>query len=170
MADSYTRKSSFTRTQILAGLGIDPIFSALTTAQKNQLIDEAVQKVASLRNSLGKEDYKFDTTNLADILSLTYGFSKYLFIVAISNGTTYNGTLYEADTVIVERNYQVTLTDDPPLYSGGKIHVTSSSQFTAAVQLIQNQWTRLYSTTDPNDIEITLPSGWGVYSVLIYEV
>lgn len=168
---SYTRKSSFTRTNLLAMLGVDPVFSALSSTQQNNLIDAAVQKVGSLHNLLGHEDFKFDTTNQVDLLSLTYGFSKYLHIIAISAGTTYNGTLYEADTVIVNRTYGVsTLSPDPPEISAGVLHVITSSEFTTAVQVIPNQFNILYSTVNPDDMEFDVGSGWGVYSILIYEV
>lgn len=166
---TYTRKSSYTRTSILASLSVDPIFNALTTAQKNQLIDEAVQKIASLRNSLGKEDFKFDTTALLDAIGSTFGFEKYMYVVAISAGTTWNGTLYAVDTVLVVSHHGMTTTPATPTISAGVMHVVTSGEFTTAVSCIPNQNNILFTTTDPDDIEFDVGSGWGVYSVIIVE-
>jgi len=173
---TYARKSSFTRTNILASLSVDPIFNALSTSQKNQLIDEAVQKVAALRNSLGKEDYKFDSTTILDAITLTLadgqilGFKKHIYVIAISSGTTFNGVTYEADTVILQSYYGMGGVPATPTIAAGVMHVVTTDKFSTAVQVIPNNSYYLYSTVDPDDITFNLGTGWGVYSALIYEV
>lgn len=170
MASSYIRKSSFTRTNILASLGIDPIFAALTSAQKNQLIDEAVQRVASLRNSLGKEDYKFDSSDIADIIAISF-YTKHIYLVVVEKDHTYDGTTYNVDTVLVKSTYGLTVPLVTPVITLGVLNVLTTSEFTTAVQVVTNQWNILYATSNPDNIYFNIgTSGWGVYSILIYEV
>jgi len=103
MSAVYTRKGSFSRGVIKTILGANSIFSGLADTVKNGLIDSAVQRIASLRNSLGKEDYDFDTVASSDVLTGTITeYSKYLRFVIIDAGNTYKSTTYVADTILDE--------------------------------------------------------------------
>ena len=60
----YPRKSSFALGVLKTSLSINPVFNNQSDIQQNALINTAVQRVCSLRNSLNKEDYQADTTNI----------------------------------------------------------------------------------------------------------
>ena len=78
---AYTRLSTISRDVFEASLEVNAIFNALTDAQKNAIMDNAVQKVATLRNSLNREDYQADTIT-ADINILPgFGFDDDDFLV-----------------------------------------------------------------------------------------
>ena len=63
---AYPRKGRFMRGAVKFILNSNAIFSRLSDAQKNAVMDTAVQRVCSYRNSLNKEDYQIDTTLTED--------------------------------------------------------------------------------------------------------
>lgn len=99
----YPRKGSITRIGIKTLLEADSVVNQLSDTQLNTLIDVAVHKVATLRNSLSLNDYSFDTMGNADIDVDILGYDKYVRYAIIDAGITYNGTLYASATILIEQ-------------------------------------------------------------------
>lgn len=66
MADVYERLSSITFSQIDNDLKTNKIYSKLNENEKLSKIHSAFQKIARMRNSLGKNPYEFDTISDAN--------------------------------------------------------------------------------------------------------
>jgi len=65
---SYPLKSTVTRLEVINMLEADTVFNDLTTDQKNNFLNSAVQKVAALRNELGKEDFLADNVSSSTVV------------------------------------------------------------------------------------------------------
>lgn len=50
-------------------LTANPVFALLTDGQQNAAVDNAIQRIVSLRNSLNKEDYSIDTAGTATVIT-----------------------------------------------------------------------------------------------------
>lgn len=99
---TYPRKGSIARSNVKALLETDSVFNQLTDTQQNTIIDSAVQRLAAYRNSLSKDDYKFDTVGNPDIVVVTLEYAKYVRFALINAGTTYKSVLYSEDTILEE--------------------------------------------------------------------
>jgi len=100
---TYPRKGSIARSNVKALLETDSVFNQLTDTQQNTIIDSAVQRLAAYRNSLSKDDYKFDTVGNPDIVVTILEYAKYARYVIIEAGVTYKNVLYAAATVLEEQ-------------------------------------------------------------------
>jgi hypothetical protein len=100
---TYPRKGSITRSNIKLLLESDAVFNQLSDAQQSVLIDASVQRIAAFRNKLSKTDFDFDTVGNADIDVETMGYTKYARYAIINASTTYEGTTYDVDIILVEQ-------------------------------------------------------------------
>lgn len=100
---TYPRKGSISRGNIKLLLESDAVFNQLSDAQQSVLIDASVQRIAAFRNKLSKTDFDFDTVGNADIDIETMGYTKYVRYAIINASTTYEGTTYDVDTIVVEQ-------------------------------------------------------------------
>jgi hypothetical protein len=100
---TYPLKGSVTLSNFKTLLEADTVFNSLSSTQQNALINSSTQRIAALRNSLSKIDYDFDTIGNADIDVETMGYTKYVRYAIIKAGTTYEGTEYLVDTVLLEQ-------------------------------------------------------------------
>lgn len=112
---TYPRKGTITRANLKLLLESDAVFNQLSDSQQSVLIDTSIQKIAAYRNSLSKIDYEFDTVGNADIDVETMGYTKYVRYAIINAGTTYEGTTYADNTILVEQGptgYSAALTSE----------------------------------------------------------
>jgi hypothetical protein len=100
---TYPRKGTISMGNFKLLLESDSVFNQLSDAQQTSLVDTSVQRIAALRNSLSLSDYNFDTVGNADIDIDTLGFTKFVRYAIIDAGTTYEGTLYASNTILVEQ-------------------------------------------------------------------
>lgn len=168
MSATYTRKGSYTRSVIKTLLGADTIFSTLSDDVKNALIDIGVQRIASLRNSLSKPDYLFDTTGSTDVLAVAVGFSKYIRFVFIDAGQTYNGQLYPSDTILLEQS--IGWTSDPTTSRTRDIvTITSSSgEFVAGAIVVPSDYNIGWTRDSNSQFTVDLTNSPGVVVFVIY--
>lgn len=169
MPSVYTRLSSSTLSAIKTELSANPVINRLTDTQKNAIMNNSAQKIASFRNALEKDDYSFDTTGVADILTISVDYAKFISIVAVSAGTTYNGTLYNTDTIVILQQIGFSPAIATPVLAAGVLTIAHNGQISPTAIVNPNNWDIAFDQVlDPNNMTIALGSGWGAYLVEIY--
>lgn len=176
MPATYIRKGSYSLLSIRDVLSANKIFDSLVEADQNTIINNAVQQVASLRNSLGLDDYDFDTASAGSVFTGAnagyIGYAKYLRFTVIESGTTHKGTLYASNTILTEESYGFTVAPTITRSTEGSdifINVTSSGEFSAAAMVNPNNRDISWDGSDPDNIEINIAATLGVITIEIYE-
>lgn len=158
---SYPRKGSITRIAFKTLLEADSVVNQLSDTQQNSLIDIAVHQVATLRNSLSLNDYNFDTMGNAQIDITALGYSKYVRYAIIEAGITYNGTLYDVATILVEQTASGFTGSITTGRLGDVVTFTCTGQFTNDV-LTDTHYAPVIVTNNPDnsrDIDVTNSDG-----------
>jgi len=166
---TYPRKGTITRANFKLLLESDAVVNQLSDSQQSVLIDTSIQKIAALRNSLSKNDYEFDTVGNADIDVETMGYTKYVRYAIINAGTTYEGTLYTPDTILVEQG--------PTGFSAALntsrladvITITSTGEFTNAILWDAFSASVIVSREDDNTIEVDVTDAADVVIIEIFK-
>lgn len=172
MSATYTRKGSYSLSTIRTALSTNSIFNSLSEANKNTIINLAVQKVATLRNSLGLEDYNFDTATAGSVfLGSNAGYipyTKYLRFVVIEAGQTHKGTTYPAATILIEESFGFAST---PSVSREDfiINVESSGEFSKACDVFPNSRSVTWDGDNPDNIAIDITETSGIVSIEVVE-
>lgn len=176
MPATYTRKGNYTLSTIRTLLSENSVFDSLSETAQNAIINNSVQKIASLRNSLGLDDYNFDTASAGSVFSGSFDgyvdFTKYLRFTVIEAGETHKGTLYAANTILTEESYGFTVAPTITRSTEGSdifINVTSSGEFSGAAMVNPNNRDITWDGSDPDDIEINIAATLGVVTIEIYE-
>jgi len=169
MSSVYTRLGSPTLSSIKTELSANPVFNKLSDTQKNAIINNSIQKITSFRNSLEKDDYSFDTSGDSLIIPVSVDYSKFISIIAISAGTTYNGTLYAADTIVIHQQTGFSPAIATPILAAGVLTIAHGGQILPSAIVNPNNWDIAFDqATDPDNMTIDVGSGFGVYYVEIF--
>lgn len=176
MSATYTRKGSYSLSTIRTLLSANSVFNSLADAVKNAIINAAVQKIATLRNSLGLNDYNFDTVAAGSVFmgdNAGYiDFTKYLRFVVIEAGESYKGTTYPSNTILTEETYGFGTNPTLQRTTEGSdvfINVTSSGEFSESCSVVPNNNSITWDGTNPDAIVVDVTDSPGVVMIEIYE-
>lgn len=162
--------SNYSYTEIKSVCDEDEIFKSLSDLSKKSLVNQAIQDVANYRNSLEKEDYKFDSsgaaqTPSASLTSVIGVPNKLLTVLAsynsgspvfttIEQGGKTGWTSYANISLTYDSINKTVLVDSDSEFTEGRVYCKTTADWT---------WERISS----NRIKFTIPSTWSVVTLKI---
>lgn len=166
---TYPRKGTITRANFKLLLESDSVVNQLSDNQQSVLIDAAIQRIAAFRNSLSKPDYEFDTVGNADIDVETMGYTKYVRYAIIDSGVTYEGTTYNADTILTEQGPTGFTGNLTTVRDVDLITIRSEGEFTNAILWDAYANNVIVTREDDNTITVDVTDGDGVVIIEIFK-
>ena len=167
MADTFTRLSTITFSDIDNLLKSNKLWKVLTDDEKMSKINLSTQKIANFKNSLGYRDYFFDTIDDADkVLSPTPAsvsnmYADYIQLDIASDGTVTANTTTAINFTL---DYSTKSGTDPITYIIALAGATVKSITLVDTSIDPVNWSK---DTANNKVTIIANSGHGAFSVFV---